>query len=292
MLKELKSEQNMTLTENGAPALRSTENACLDLFASIGALRHAETSRIRNMFTQAYTENPDDAMRILFYARDIRGGLGERNIFRILLRYLAERYPESLMKNLKNILEYGRFDDFLVLLSTPCEQVVADLIGHQLNQDIANMQEGREISLLAKWLPSVNTSSSITKEQAKHLCRLTHMSEKKYRKTLSALRSYQDVLEKRLCAKDYTFDYEKLPSKALYKYRAAFQRNDEERYNDFLERVRNGAAILKTSSLYPYDIIRDCLVPRTEEERAVLDTTWNALKGDVNNTNAIAVVDG
>ena len=85
------------------------------------------------------------------------------------------------------------------------------------------------VSLIAKWLPSVNTSSSTVREQAKQLCRLLHLSEKAYRKTLSQLRTYLDVLEKRLCAKDYTFDYEHLPSKALYQYHKAFRKHDSRR---------------------------------------------------------------
>ena len=50
--------------------------------------------------TEAYNENPLSAMKILFYARDIRGGLGERNTFRILIKYIANNYPEALVDNM------------------------------------------------------------------------------------------------------------------------------------------------------------------------------------------------
>lgn len=41
-------------------------------------------------------------MRILFYLRDVRGGLGERWLFRVLLQFAAIHYPESVQKNLEN----------------------------------------------------------------------------------------------------------------------------------------------------------------------------------------------
>lgn len=84
-LNYLKRESNRTYTENGAVTLRSTSSECLDLFAAIGALRCADADDISDRFMRAYTEDPDLAMKILFYARDIRGGLGERRVFRTLI---------------------------------------------------------------------------------------------------------------------------------------------------------------------------------------------------------------
>ena len=292
MLKELETELNWTHTENGALAYYGTQNACLDLFAAAGALRSADESRIERMFQLAYAENPDDAMRILFYLRDVRGGLGERWLFRVLLQFASFRYPESVKKNLEYIPEYGRFDDCLVLLNTPCEAALVSMIQNQLNTDIQDMQSGKPVSLLAKWLPSVNTSSSAVREQAKQLCRLLRLSEKAYRKTLSQLRTYLDVLEKRLCARDYTFDYEALPSKALYQYQKAFRKHDGIRYESFLNRVQAGKAELKAKNIFPYEIIRRCMYPHTKEERRTLDLTWKSLPNYTDNRNAIAVVDG
>jgi len=85
MLATLKEEANKTVTENGAAAYATTGSDCLDLFAVLGALR-CESEKIKiAYFVRAYTENPDLAMKILFFARDIRGGLGERSLFRTLL---------------------------------------------------------------------------------------------------------------------------------------------------------------------------------------------------------------
>ena len=76
MLEQLKEEANYTFTENSALTLKSTGSDCLDLFATIGALRNSEPEEIITRFLRAFAENPHLALRTAFYARDIRGGLG------------------------------------------------------------------------------------------------------------------------------------------------------------------------------------------------------------------------
>ena len=132
MLEYLKNETNKTLTENGAATYRTSCSDCLDLFATIGALRHSDESIIINRFMRAYTENPDLAMKILFFARDVRGGLGERRVFRIILDWLAHNEKISVFKNISFIPDYGRYDDLLVLLNSDCESVVVALVKSQL----------------------------------------------------------------------------------------------------------------------------------------------------------------
>ena len=90
MLEALKKTANKTYTENGAVTKRSTGKDCLDLFATIGALRRESDQEIVTRFLRAYTENADLAMKILFFARDVRGGLGERRVFRTVAKWLAE----------------------------------------------------------------------------------------------------------------------------------------------------------------------------------------------------------
>jgi len=292
-LEQLKKEANKTYTENGAAAYFSTESSCLDLFADAGALRSATDEDILKRFIRAYAENPDYAMRILFYARDIRGGLGERRFFRVILSYLAEAHKESVIKNLEKIAEYGRFDDLLSLMNTPCEEEMVEYIGKQLEEDIISCEKGGEVSLLAKWLPSVNASCGKTVRKAKLLAKNLGFTDEKYRKTLSKLRAYIKIVENNLRERDYTFDYEKQPSKALFKYRKAFARNDGERYYAFLEKTENGEAKLNTGTLMPYEIIHPFFerVVSQEETRSI-DATWNALEDFGGKENAIAVIDG
>lgn len=115
MLQYLKNEANLTHTENGAVTYQSTQSECLDLFATIGALRRESDEEITNRFLRAYAENADLAMKTLFFARDIRGGIGERRVFRTILRWLAHNEPQSVEKNIPYIAEYPQLNIFGVL---------------------------------------------------------------------------------------------------------------------------------------------------------------------------------
>lgn len=154
MLEQLKEEANMTLTENGAATYISTKSHCLDLFGTIGAIRSSTEKDIIDRFVKAYSEDKNLAVKTLFFARDVREGLGERRVFRIILNYLAKYEPESVRRNIEYIAEYGRYDDLLCLIGTPCEKDALQIIEGQLKKDIAS---DTGVSLLAKWpLPSTH----------------------------------------------------------------------------------------------------------------------------------------
>ena len=292
MLEYLKKEANRTYTENGALTNGTSFSDCVDLFGCIGALRRQPEEDIINRFVRAYAEDPDLAMKILFYARDVRGGLGERRVFRAVIRWLAVNEPASLRKNIGHIAEYGRWDDLLVLLDSPCRADAVKVIREQLAADSRAMEQKGEVSLLAKWMPSVNASSEETVRLAKHLARALGMTEAQYRKTLAGLRAYLRILENNLREKDYTFDYSRQPSKAMLKYRGAFARNDGERYAAFLESVNRGEAALHTGTLLPYELITPILRGREDDGTGALDTTWKALPDYAGNENALCVIDG
>ena len=195
MLEFLKNLANRTLTENGAVTPRTTGSDCLDFFATVGALRSQDEAEIKRRFLRAFAENKDLAMKTLFYARDVRGGLGERRVFRVLLRYLAEYEPASLRRNLPYVAEYGRWDDLLCLLDTPMRAEVETLLHRQFEADMQAMRDGGAVSLLGKWLPSVNAHNAEAVRQAKQLARAFGMDEAAYRKALSALRREIRILE-------------------------------------------------------------------------------------------------
>jgi hypothetical protein len=119
---------NDVLTTNGMLAHSSTLNMCLDLFSSIGAMRGQDKKLVINLFVKAFDENPLTAMKILFWSRDIRGGAGERQIFRDIIEHLAQTRADILSKNITLIPEYGRWDDMFVLFGTPVEDVALKLI--------------------------------------------------------------------------------------------------------------------------------------------------------------------
>lgn len=295
MLNYLKKESCMTRTENGAATYESTASNCLDLFAAIGALRREPEQEIISRFIKAYAEERELAMKILFFGRDVRGGLGERRVFRVIVNWLADHEPESLRKNIALIPEYGRFDDLLVLMGTACEKEAVEVIKSQLKRD---MEADEEVSLLAKWLPSVNASSKETVRLGKRIARYLGMTDEQYRKVLVQLRKKICIIENNLREKDYSFDYAKQPSKAMFKYRKAFARNDGARYQQFLEQVQNGAATMHTGTLMPYDVIAPCFDgwsarrKLSEAERRTMDVTWNSLENFGTDENALVVVDG
>ena len=293
MLEYLKNEANRTYTENGAPTYATSGSHCLDLFATIGALRSAEEQEILRRFVRAFTENPDLAMKTLFFARDVRGGLGERRVFRLCLNWLAKNAPDSVRKNMPHVAEYGRWDDLLALLGTPCEKDALETIRRQLEADWNAMDMGDDVSLLAKWLPSVNASNPQTVQDAKRIARYLGLRDAQYRKMLVQLRQRIRILENNLREKDYTFDYAKQPSKAMFKYRKAFQRNDGERYGAFLGKVSRGAAQLHTGTLTPYEIIKPFFQEYVENQEAkAIDATWKAQEDFTGDENALVVIDG
>ncbi len=168
---------------------------------------------------------------------------------------------------------------------------------------MAALKSGGEVSLLGKWLPSVNASNDETVRQAKRIARAFGMTGAQYRKALSALRAHIRILENHLRLRDYTFDYARQPSKAMFKYRRAFLRNDEARYLDFMGKVDRGEARLHAGTLLPYELVEPVLMtggywqdhcymkPIAEVEKQVLNTTWNALPDYTSGENALAVVD-
>ena len=300
MLEFINQEANITTTENGAATYASTNSYCLDLFATIGALRNSYEDEIVSRFIRAYAENADLAMKILFFARDIRGGLGERRVFRVILSWLAENEPYSVRQNLAYIAEYGRYDDYLVLMDTACEREMLDLLKAQFDNDLANIDKHGEVSLLAKWLPSVNTSSKDTVYLAKRVARAFGMNDASYRKALSALRAQIHIIENNLRTRDYTFDYEKQPSRAMFKYKQAFIRNDQERYMTFLNNVLQGKATLHADNVAPYELIHPymtwnwngpSLETMSKSEKDALNASWASLLDFCSDEDMLAVVD-
>ena len=149
---QMREQTTKTYTENGAAARNTSGDARLDLFASIGSLRSADPERIELLFAEAYRADPLFALKILFYVRDIREGLGERCVFRILLQYLAKYHPQDVIANLDLIGVYGRFDDWYCLVGTRVENEMWKAMKQQLEADLKNFREGKSVSLLAKWI--------------------------------------------------------------------------------------------------------------------------------------------
>ena len=299
------------LTENGAYAYDSTaQGALLDLFSQIGALRPRTEREIENKFAAAFHEDKLLATKMLFYAGDIRqGGLGERRTFRICLRWLADNHPEIVNKNIELIPYFNRFDSWFVLCGTKCEKLMWENVAKTLAADMKayNASVGTKhvpISLLAKWMPSENTSSEKTRQMAVKAQRALQLTPRKYRKMLSALRKHINVTERLMSAGEWAkIDYAKVPSYAMHNYGSAFAKHDYQRFNAYLQSVKKGEVKINASVLYPYDLVEkymnsrvagtycgDCYVARNED--AVVEAQWKAMPNYLTKpVNAVVMAD-
>lgn len=295
----IKNESRKTFTENGATAYNTTCSAVLDLFSTIGSLREADESRVRTLFDEAYREDPLLATKCLFYARDIRGGLGERRTFRILLGHIAENHPEALTNNIHLIPFFGRYDDLYTLVGTPAEDAMWKIVNMQLNLDIAAMNAGKPCSLLAKWLKTADASSKATRELGIYTAGKVHRSVYDYKRVVRALRRYIDVVEVKMSERRWDeIAYAGVPSKAMTIYRNAFMKHDGERFKEFIGKVETGEEKINAATLYPYDIVGsygcDSYWWRHRDTKVdpILEAQWKALPNYVEpGTNAIVVAD-
>lgn len=279
-LRAYEQENNHTLTENGAGALKSTLNACLDMFGTLGAVRTNGTdAAILDAFKAAFYEDPQTAMHTLFYLRDVRGGQGARRVFRVCMNWLAQWHQAYAFKNLENFLEYGRADDLMCLMGTPVEHKTIEFIKEQLRKDIEAMGRKESVSLLAKWLPSENASSKETRHMGTYVRERLGLTARRYRKILSALRAYLKVTEVKMSAREWSeINYEAVPSRAGLQYRRAFMKHDSNRYVDYLAAVARGKAKVNANALFPVDIVEQTMkYGLSEADIALLDGMWNAL---------------
>ena len=286
----MNGDGNVAFTENGAVAFASTKSAVLDFFATGGALRARSNEDALAVFQRAFAENALLATKALFYFRDIRGGQGERNTFRVCLEWLAQEHPEIARSNINLISEYGRWDDLYALVDTPLEDDVYALIRSQLMTD----RDSDRPSLLAKWLKSENTSSSKSRELARRTRKGLGITSKQYRKMLSALRRQLGVLEQKLSKNEWdAIQYDKIPSKAGLQYRNAFRRHDEARYEQFLSDVKSGKKTINAGTLYPYEVVEKCGYNGYHDEQVdtgTLDALWNALPDYFDGTESRGIV--
>ena len=279
---DLEIETGATLTENGGLALSTTGDKLLNLFAVLGALRSRPTDVI-DKFIDAYNEDADLATKMAFYGRDVRGGLGERAVGRFMLRELAIINPDVVKANLANIIKFGRYDDLFVLFDTSVETDMIEFIKKQLVFDYKCMKSNQHVSLLAKWMPSINASSEHTKALAHRFVKAFNTTPREYRKTLSALRKYIDVTEVKMSANKWTdIDYKAVPSNAMSNYGSAFARHDYDGFSRYMDAVKSGDAKINAATLYPYNVIETL----ERSSRDVAEAQWKALpnyvEGDSN----------
>jgi hypothetical protein len=248
----------------------------LDLFFTIGAIRKSINTpegklRLIAKFEAARNEDALITRKLLFWARDVRGGAGEREAFRVLLRHASVNYTEDVIQNVHLIAEYGRWDDVFSLIGTSAEKAAIDLI-------VSELKAGN--GLLAKWLPRLGGKVADRKKFIANRVRSAmDMSPKQYRKMLVELTR---VVETSMCAKEFDkINYEHVPSLAMSRYSKAFDKNDNERFAKYKESLAKGEAKVNASAVYPYDITKNL----SYGDSKLANEQWKALPNYMEGSN-------
>ena len=290
---------NMTYTTNGAVAYSTTSSALLDMFTKLVSYRSLDEQQIVTDWRKAFNENPYLAMRFLGYTMDIRCGAGERRFTQIVIRDLVNNGGASIAAKLVPLIgEYSRYDMLYQFKGNPItDKAVRNLLTAQIESDLKNMKQNKSISLIAKWLKSCNSHNAETRNLGLWTAKQLNMTERNYRKTISSLRKYLDVVERKMSSDNWqSIDYEKTPSKANLNYNKAFLRHDTERRQAFLSALKTGEAKINASVANPCDIVNKYMnlndrwygLPQRADD--TLEGMWKALPDMIPDDKGMLVV--
>ena len=251
---------NHKYTGNGAHGYKSTLSPHLDFFSNIISYRNNYAKGIED-FYKAYASDEEMALRLLLWTRDIRGGAGERRLFREILNNIVTRKSNNGLEMIKKVVQYipeiGRFDD-LTYLPKSLETLGVEVFAEALSKGNA---------LAAKWAPRKGKYSSLLRKRF-------GLSHADYRKGIVAL---SKTIEQQMCKNDWgSINYSHVPSLASRKYIKAFLRNDEKRFRTFLGNVKKGIAKINASTLYPHDLYKDIFSSNSDVRDSVV-AQWDAL---------------
>lgn len=293
------TQDNVSVTENGMIGYKTTYHDLLDFNFKVSSYRNDIDAGIKD-FKKVLANKEQYALKYLFYLRDIREGIGERKLFRECLKEFVnnaniENKNEVIDIIINETSEFGRFDDLFVLLDTKYADKVFAKCKEQLLADYENYNKGKTISLLAKWMPSVNSSAK-TRQAALKFVKYFNTTEKEYRKMLSTLRKHLKIVEIQMCEKKFNeIDYNAVPSKANLKYNDAFLRNDEARRREFLNKLVVGDKTVKINSSvnFPHEIVAKYIGSWYHESyNEGLEQLWKNLKPCEGLKDTIVVRDG
>ena len=275
LIDTLERETNDTTTLNGDVAKKSTLNPLLDFFSQAGAMRGQDEKAVE-LFQFAYEEDPVYALQLLFWLRDVRGGAGERQLFRSIFCYLLDanrtntKFSSSARRKLLELVpDYGRWDDLTLIGELPDVRMV---VQDQLRQDLANWHKDEPISLLAKWLPSISASNKKAKELAKIYAKglqgedslevpvSFEGTQKEYRQVLRALRGQINIVEHLMCHGRWDeIKFGQVPSQAARRLRKAFRKHQPTRYQEYLDLVESGEEKINAGAMFPSDLVLEYL---------------------------------
>jgi len=275
-------DSRLTRTENGMKTFKSSGDSLTNLFFKIGASRGKD---IIPTFIPAFVENSELATRIALWTRDVRGGAGERKLFRDILVYLEINAPSILDRIFDKIPQLGRWDDYLVFTTTKYKHKAYDAL-------FEGIRSGNQ--LVAKWLPREKSSKAAL---ATEIMTYWSMTPRQYRKFLA---SNTEVVESKMCGNAWeAINYSHVPSLASARYKKAFGRHDPTGYAEYVNKLNAGDTSVKVNAgaVYPYDVLKGIISHygvSTSYDKTQLDlivNQWNALENYVGNANILPLVD-
>lgn len=278
LISGMRRVSQMGTTQNGALTFTSTDSALLDFYAQAGAMRPRPEQAL-DLFKKAFAEDREKAVKILFYLRDVRGGQGERDLFRTCLEWLGTDVPEVFEQIVQHISVYGRWDD-LFFDHPKCFEVI--------DEQLAADNVAEHPSLLAKWMPTINASSPKTRAKAKIMATRLNLSEIEYRKHIRKLREKIATVEEQMSANEWGgINYSAVPSQASRIYKNAFKKHDESRYEAFINRAVEGEEKINAATLYPYQIYKSV----QNDYSKTLEALWKQLPDYTQGKNALVIAD-
>lgn len=241
-------------TANGAITNSTSLNKCLDFFSIAGNPRENIES-----FEAAFGEDPQLAMRILFWSRDCRGGAGARRNFITVMRRLQIERPAVFSKVFKFIPEFGYWKDVYHL--EPTLEVTKFIADTLINES--------DYSLCAKYCPRKGVWFYLLRKNLK-------MTPSEFRHFIV---SKTQVVENLMCANKWdSIKYEQVPSVAGLRYKNTFIKHDGIRYNQYIQSVLDNKTKINSSVLYPNDIYHNYRYQSNGSTSAdAIKAMWNNL---------------
>lgn len=295
-----------------AVSFETTGNYLCDMNSQIQSLRRMPEGQLASIWRKAYKEDPALALRWLFYLRDCRGGIGERQTFRRILPMLNPNFLIALIKTRVQIDEenpsipiipyYGRWDDLIELFDIrgdvmekvhkdAVKKAVVEVLHEQLMMDIKGMMDHKPISLMAKWIPTMSANNSRKSSMSFRIAeRLGFREPNLYQSTISELRGYLKIVERDMSARRWDeIDYEKVPNKAAKLYREAFKEHDEERFQRYILKRKNEGSDIDPFIL-PYGIYQKMRVEVGIDAHNILCQKWNEAVSDIETDRRTIVI--
>lgn len=119
LVRESQEQAVLSLTDNGALTYSTSLNPILDLFYAVK--EKSAASQIRQHLKAAWQVDPLQALKLLFFLRDVRDGKGCHEEFYVAAEWLLRNHPETFRYNVIRFCpRFGCWKDLLQLLAREC----------------------------------------------------------------------------------------------------------------------------------------------------------------------------